>query len=166
MQQLSSAGPQAVVGLSLLLLLLPRAEHSLGAGAASCSSAQPAPLSLHPGAVSLQHQGGCPLRWPLPQLQSAPSACVSTLINSSRRNMEKPGLEPPPPAFPNKGLIEAGPAQSPGLLVPRWGQKSRGHRVCTGQDGSSLCRAPRCPLQLQDGVPCPQAAWWAHLGTE
>lgn len=31
--------------------------------------------------------------------------------------MEKPGLEPPPPAFPNKGLIEAGPA--PGCTEPR-----------------------------------------------
>lgn len=30
--------------------------------------------------------------------------------------MEKPGLEPPPPAFPNKGLIEAGPA--PGHTEP------------------------------------------------
>lgn len=30
--------------------------------------------------------------------------------------MEKPGLEPPPPAFPNKGLIEAGPA--PGYAEP------------------------------------------------
>lgn len=30
--------------------------------------------------------------------------------------MEKPGLEPPPPAFPNKGLIEAGPA--PGCTEP------------------------------------------------
>lgn len=38
--------------------------------------------------------------------------------------MEKPGLEPPPPAFPNKGLIEAGPAQSPGPLVPRGGRRA------------------------------------------
>lgn len=78
--------------------------------------------------------------------------------------MEKPGLEPPPPAFPNKGLIEAGPAlgcTEPSADGAPVGQKSRGHRLCTRQDGSSFCRAPTAA----GWTPCPEAAWWAPAGS-
>lgn len=85
-----------------------------------CCSWAPAPAWTGPGSPLPAVWGSVPPgrgvcvlpAGPGPSLLSAcqRSASVSTLINSSRRNMEKPGLEPPPPAFPNKGLIEAGPA--------------------------------------------------------
>lgn len=75
LQQLSSLGPQAVVELSLLLLLL-RAEHSQlppsGLDLAPPALASQLPLFLHPGAVSLQDEGLSPPLAPAP-------AAVSTL---------------------------------------------------------------------------------------
>lgn len=58
--------------------------------------------------------------------------------------MEKPGLEPPPPAFPNKGLIEAGPAPCHAgarcwePVVPRWGG-----RAVLGGRGATTVRSAR-----------------------
>lgn len=77
MQWLSSAGPQAVLELSLLLLL-PRAEHSQlphsGLDLAPLALAR-APLFLHPGAVSLQDEGAVPSAGPCPSCSQHQGLC-------------------------------------------------------------------------------------------
>lgn len=70
LQQLSSAGPQAVVELSLLLLL-PRAEHSQ----LPPSGLDLAPLALAcqlPSSCTLQHSGAVPSAGPCPSCSQHP----------------------------------------------------------------------------------------------
>lgn len=70
--------------------------------------------------------------------------------------MEKPGLEPPPPAFPNKGLIEAGPAPCHAgarcwePVVPRWGG-----RAVLGRRGATTVRSARWAAAIAEPPPCP-----------
>lgn len=91
--------------------------------------------------------------------------------------MEKPGLEPPPPAFPNKGLIEAGPAPCHAgarcwePVVPRWGGRAvLGGRGATADRSARWAAAIAEPPRvlsaewLQAGAPCPAVGWWAPAG--
>lgn len=68
--------------------------------------------------------------------------------------MEKPGPEPPPPAFPNKGLIEAGPA--PGHTEPRAAGAPVGaeESVPSGLHGAGWQQSPHMS---------PPAAGWGSL---
>lgn len=94
--------------------------------------------------------------------------------------MEKPGLEPPPPAFPNKGLIEAGPAPCHAgarcweLVVPQWGaglswgaegpRPSGLHGACWW--AAAVAGPPHILSAgwLQAGEPHPMVGWWAPAG--
>lgn len=84
--------------------------------------------------------------------------------------MEKPGLEPPPPAFPNKGLIEAGPA--PSHTEPRDDGASVGaeeswpsglHKAGWQQ---LLQSPPHVPSSCRLGVPVLRQAGGLQLGAE
>lgn len=71
--------------------------------------------------------------------------------------MEKPGLEPPPPAFPNKGLIEAGPA--PGCTEP----SADSAPVGAEEPWPSGLHRPGGQQLLQSPRVSPPAAGWGSL---
>lgn len=71
--------------------------------------------------------------------------------------MEKPGLEPPPPAFPNKGLIEAGPA--PSHTEPR----ADGAPVGAEESWPSGLHKAGWQQLLQSPPMSPPAAGWGSL---
>lgn len=80
--------------------------------------------------------------------------------------MEKPGLEPPPPAFPNKGLIEAGPAPCHAgarcwePVVPRWGG-----RAVLGRRGATTVRSARWAAAIAEPPPVSSPLSGCRLGS-